>query len=310
MSASKSSQTDFNNISRSKASLLQTHSPSLEPIKKFSDTTVKPPPPRHVGLGAGKTWTYLMCLPFWPLQSRDMWLFMNCGLALCLTLYNFMPNKATIKPSFLTLTDRFVIGLNLFLTSLTAYFYIENAASTGHLINISSPAEIPPREILFFVFWILMDEILFFFLHRYAHKKHVYNSFWYSHKMHHKFLVTSAWTSFYAHPLDHLIAVLGAALITPLVWLHCGVDITVPTLTAFMFGAIITFTGSHHSIVSPTEGKGACGTDHLVHHQRFTVNYGNFGLFDYWAGSYNGQKFPSNIQLWWKAYCENSKYAS
>ena len=64
--------------------------------------------------------------------------------------------------------------------------------------------------------------------------------------------------------------------------------ITAPVVTLFMHGAITTFTGSHHSVIG--EKGHALGSDHLDHHLKFNVNFGNFGFFDKMAGSYSAAK--------------------
>mmetsp|Transcript_20104 Transcript_20104/g.42085 ORF Transcript_20104/g.42085 Transcript_20104/m.42085 type:complete len:191 (+) Transcript_20104:1-573(+) len=190
------------------------------------------------------------------------------------------------------------------MTAVSSKIYLDYATKTGHLVSVSSFTEIPPHEIVYFLLFILSDEVIFFFVHKWAHTKSVYGSWWYGHKMHHKFLNTSAWTSFYANPVDHFLSVLTAALLLPMLMMTNGIDITVPTLTTFMFGAITTFVGSHHTIVGPKKGK-SYGGDHLTHHQKFVVNYGNFGYFDFLAGTYVGDKFDS----WKKSVGYESKYA-
>ncbi|GMH70610.1 hypothetical protein TrRE_jg10603 [Triparma retinervis] len=226
-----------------------------------------------------------------PKTAEEMWPFMTIGIGFCLLLHHFMPNKFKAT---LTMNDRLVIWTNLFMTAAYAKVYIHYASLTGHLVPVNSYTDIPPHEVLYVLLFILSDEVIFFLVHKWAHTKSVYGSWWYGHKMHHKFLNTSAWTSFYANPVDHFLSVLTAALLLPMLMMKNGIDISVPTLTAFMFGAVTTFVGSHHCVVKEEKGKKkAGGGDHLVHHQKFTVNYGNFGYFDFWYGSYVGKKFDS-----------------
>ena len=53
------------------------------------------------------------------------------------------------------------------------------------------------------------------------------------------------------------------------------------------FDAGLRWGRSHHTTVAPGPGGGGVlGTDHLVHHQKFIANYGNFRHLDRLAGSY------------------------
>lgn len=253
--------------------------------------------PTHIAAHWGKTLTYLLTLPWFPRTADRMLAFQAGGLLLCLALYHCMPNKAPSSPAT-SARDKAFIAANLALTYLFGKGVIAAAAASGHLLPVDSLREVPPVQLLYFLAWVVCEEVLFFFMHRFAHTRAVYKSPLYAHSMHHKFVTTSAWTSFYAHPCDHLLAVLGTALALPLAMMRWGgVDCSVPVLNAFMFGAIITFTGSHHCVMGAVKagdlaGRGkAVGSDHLTHHQRFVVNYGNFGLLDYLAGSYAGEAF-------------------
>jgi sterol desaturase/sphingolipid hydroxylase (fatty acid hydroxylase superfamily) len=74
-------------------------------------------------------------------------------------------------------------------------------------------------------------------------------------------------------------------------------------VSAFVAIAITTFISSHHngepSSSEKSKGFRATETDHMLHHTRFTVNYGNFGVFDTWAGSRllpGKPKFKPNCQ--------------
>ena len=102
--------------------------------------------------------------------------------------------------------------------------------------------------------------------------------------MHHKFKVTSAWTSFYAHPIDHLVSVLCITLLVPFFQLYyLQHKIEVPIFTIYITGALSTFISSHHVKYGQ---HNLHGTDHLEHHMLFNYNYGNFAFFDKIYGSY------------------------
>lgn len=65
------------------------------------------------------------------------------------------------------------------------------------------------------------------------------------------------------------------------------IPVCAPVVTLWLFGAIITFTVSHHTVIGA--GGHAEGSDHLEHHQKFNVNFGNFGYYDIANGSYAGK---------------------
>lgn len=229
----------------------------------------------------GKVATWFIFALFLPVRSSEMLVFLVCGLMFCLGLYHIMPNKMAVK---LSLWDRAVILTNITLTFVVAWLFISSAEKSGHLVGVDSLRDVPAYQVAYVLLWTLSHETVFFCVHSFAHKPSVYNHPLYSHKMHHKFLNTSVWTSFYAHPCDHLFAVLCAAFALPLLMMWVGIDVCVPVVTTFMLGGVTTFVMSHHTIYGFTG-------DHLTHHQKFTVNYSNFGYFDHYTGSYMGMKF-------------------
>ncbi|GMI27068.1 hypothetical protein TeGR_g10059 [Tetraparma gracilis] len=225
-------------------------------------------PPIHYGI---KLTTWALTLPFLPMRVEDVHMFLLPALTFCLLLYHFAPQKVYVP---LTNGNIFVIATNLLITGASAALFLHVARD--HMKPADSFYDIPPVQLLLIPFWILADEIWFFHAHRFAHRKEVYS---WCHKWHHLFKVTSAWTSFYAHPLDHLVCVIWGALTTPLLTcLYLPGGVSAPVVVLFMWGGIVTFIGSHHTV----KGKGgqAVAGDHLEHHQKFNVNFGNFGHFD------------------------------
>merc|ERR1711865_560431 len=238
-----------------------------------------------------KLLTLLVAVPNLPLTVDAMLPFMLVGLLSTLLLHTVAPNKVVVP---LKLRDWAVIAVNLGITGGSAVGFV-------HLIKddiqeVDSLLSVDPKQLLYIPLWILSDEVLFFHLHRYAHQKGIYDCMWPGpgHKMHHKFKVTNAWTSFYAHPVDHLIDVTWAALLAPLIQItvlkHA---VSVPVIVLFMFGAITSFVASHHTVIGQDDPEIAEGTPHLQHHTRFNVNFGNFGYFDQISGSFGSVLDPT-----------------
>lgn len=182
-----------------------------------------------------------------------------------------------------TTADWIVITYNL-VGSAAAASILLWLASPG-LYDVSDFGAVPASEMLLPVLWAISDEVLFFVGHRVLHTPWLYERY---HKMHHKFTTTSAWTSFYAHPLDHQF-VMWAAFVLPAAMLGgpLGTQCSAATLALFMHGAATTFIGSHHCVDVATHDGGMrpFGTEHLIHHLRFRVNYGNFIFLDWLSGT-------------------------
>ena len=52
------------------------------------------------------------------------------------------------------------------------------------------------------LFYMIVEDFLFFATHRFLHWKRIYP---YIHKIHHEYTVTVSWSSEYAHPIEYLI---------------------------------------------------------------------------------------------------------
>ena len=232
-----------------------------------------------------KLLTFLVALPNLPLDCRTAIPFMAVGFCSTLLLHALAPNKVIVP---LSMSDWGVIATNISITAGSALVFVNIIRDDVQELN--SLFEIDAKQLLYVPLWILIEEIIFFYVHRYFHSPGVYSRIWPlgpGHKMHHKFKITSAWTSFYAHPVDHLFAVTWSALFPPLVQITIlKHTVSIPVVTLYMFGAITTFIASHHTIIGQDDPEIAEGTPHLQHHTRFNVNFGNFGYFDKLVGSF------------------------
>lgn len=227
--------------------------------------------------------TLLLTVPFLPVTKAMVLPYSVAGLVLCLLIHEFWPGRAEVP---LTLRQKGVMLVNVIMTYTCCWLEIEGAGD--NIYAVSSWREVPwLRELVLFAFWTACNEVLFFHGHRFLHRPGLYER---CHKWHHHFKITSAWTSYYSHPLDHLfLHVCGMGVPVWMLW-H-GTQMSAPGLAIWLHVPTVVFTASHHSVVVDLPGRGdkrvpaAIGSKHLLHHQQFNVNYGNFTLFDQLSGT-------------------------
>lgn len=227
--------------------------------------------------------TFCLFLSNIPSQCENIIPFLFSSTTLCLIFHHYDSNKIQVS---LSIKDKIVISTNIVVTYLSAFLFIERVKE-----NLIVPYDYHfyADQFMTVVRWILAEEFLFYHMHRLFHTKLFYNNPLVGHKMHHKFKITSAWTSFYAHPVDNFLSVVGITLLTPYVQImYLNHRIQLQTLVFFMFSGIVTFISSHH--VVETRQRSTDGTDHLQHHKFFNCNFGNFGVFDKLYNTYKKQR--------------------
>ena len=131
----------------------------------------------------------------------------------------------------------------------------------------------PSREefVRDFVLSLLMREAMFYYVHRLLHElPWLYRKI---HKKHHRFVAPVALAAQYAHPVEHIFANTLPITLPPQI---LGSHI----LTFWAFLAYELFgTATVHS------GYDFVGRMHDLHHEKFNLNYGSIGLFDYLHGT-------------------------
>ena len=121
---------------------------------------------------------------------------------------------------------------------------------------------------------LLVEEALFYYMHRALHSPRLYGRV---HKQHHEWTAPIAVATNYCSPLEHLLSNLIPALAGPLL---CGSHLSV----IWVWQAIATLTsvnthsGYHLPFMPSPEA-------HDFHHLRFNVNFGVLGLLDWLHGT-------------------------
>jgi fatty acid hydroxylase domain-containing protein 2 len=132
------------------------------------------------------------------------------------------------------------------------------------------------------IVWLLAEEILFFYSHRFFHvNKAAYARI---HKIHHTWTAPVAWVAMYCHPVEQLVSNILPLAIGPLI---CHSHVA--SIAVYVAGGLFHTCAVH-------SGYWICDDNgmHDYHHEKFNVNFGMSGAMDYIYGTY---QLPSSARL-------------
>lgn len=122
--------------------------------------------------------------------------------------------------------------------------------------------------------FLVVEELLFYYLHRLMHRPPLYGMV---HKRHHEWTAPIAIATNYCHPVEHALCNLLPVMIGPLLCgSHCAVIWMWQTIATV--NSINTHSGYHLPLMPSPEA-------HDFHHLRFNVNYGVMGVLDWLHGT-------------------------
>lgn len=124
------------------------------------------------------------------------------------------------------------------------------------------------------VVWLLVEEVMFFYVHRWLHEnKSLYAAI---HKLHHTWTAPVSLVAIYCHPFEHIVSNIVPLLAGPLL---CGSHVA--AILVYLLLGLVHTTAVH-------SGYWFCDDHgmHDEHHAKFNVNYGVCGLMDSLYGTY------------------------
>ncbi|XP_077976349.1 fatty acid hydroxylase domain-containing protein 2-like [Styela clava] len=209
---------------------------------------------------------FLTSVPYWicnlPLLAMDM-----TGKPSFLYQYKIQEGQHKISWSQLKIIFPVVL-LNQLITIIPLYGFYLICLWKG---SISYQPGLPTLfcAIMEFSSFVAVEEILFYYVHRFLHVPEVYKRI---HKMHHQWKAPCSMSTFYCHPVEHIISTVIPGLIGPIIF---GSHILVAYIwfTVSVLNAVNAHSGYHLPVFQSSEA-------HDYHHLKFNEMFGVLGILD------------------------------
>ena len=132
-----------------------------------------------------------------------------------------------------------------------------------------------------FVVFLVVEEVLFYYVHRALHEV----AYAHVHKVHHRFKAPVSVAAVYAHPLEHVLANVGPAAAGPLLMRSHAF-----TAAAWTTLVIVSTMNAHSGYKLPFLALVSDAAKHDWHHESSRDCYGPLGLLDWLHGTRRGPR--------------------
>ncbi|KAF7716820.1 Uncharacterized protein PECH_008202 [Penicillium ucsense] len=179
------------------------------------------------------------------------------------------PTRSDIVRCFKVVTQNQVLSSALHL----GLIYLSKRLGSGTSYRVTSSLPTITEFIRDIAISLVLRETLFYYSHRLLHVPFLYRQI---HKKHHKFTAPIALAAQFAHPVEQIFANALPISLPPQL-LHSHI------LTFWVYLAWELFnTATVHSGYDFFHNKARM---HDLHHEKFNLNYGSIGLFDWLHGT-------------------------
>ncbi|KAJ5724502.1 hypothetical protein N7493_006230 [Penicillium malachiteum] len=179
------------------------------------------------------------------------------------------PTRRDILRCFLVVTQNQILSSVLHLALLT----LSSKAGSRSAYRVEASFPSMGEFVRDFLISTLLREAMFYYSHRLLHVPYLYRRI---HKKHHKFTAPIALAAQFAHPIEQIFAnALPISLPPQLLRSH------VLTFWGFLAWELFN-TATVHSGYDFFHSKAKM---HDLHHEKFNLNYGSIGLFDWFHGT-------------------------